>query len=48
VRDERAAALQMLAMSAGIAVLCALHRISSRTSLGWHFNGSVDVRAGVT
>jgi hypothetical protein len=35
---ERAAALQMLAMPWGIAVLCALHRTPSRTVLASHFN----------
>jgi hypothetical protein len=34
----RAAALQMLAMPLGIAVLCALHRTPSRTLLASHFN----------
>jgi hypothetical protein len=39
-RYGRAAALQMLAMPMGIAVLCALHRIPSRAALTAHFNDS--------
>jgi len=41
-RDGRAAALQMLAMPMGIAVLCALHRIPSHGSFTAHSNDSVD------